>query len=117
MNFSAAWSSSRVLTPGRTLPASRFIVLTRIARGAATAASSGTARSGGQVQIGLFVRHKFSREDGGFACKCNGELVLLFHKQRERGGVAVQEIFFADRADFAVAEKTGQAGQLEMLLH
>ena len=84
---------------------------------AATAASSGTARSGGQVQIGLFVRHKFSREDGGFACKCNGELVLLFHKQRQGGGVSVQKIFFTDRTNFTVAEKTGQAGQVEMFLH
>src|SRR3982074_1782665 len=35
MNFSAASSSSRVLTPGRIFPASRFIVLTRITRAAA----------------------------------------------------------------------------------
>src|ERR687895_211666 len=30
MNFSAAWSSSSVVTPGRTLPASRSIVRTRM---------------------------------------------------------------------------------------
>src|SRR5437588_10366942 len=35
MNFSAAWSSSRVVTPGRTFPAMRFIVLTRMAPAAA----------------------------------------------------------------------------------
>src|ERR1035438_3621318 len=35
MNLSAAWSSSRVLTPGRTFPASRFIVLTRMPPAAA----------------------------------------------------------------------------------
>src|SRR5579875_3813300 len=35
MNFSAAWSSSPVLTPGRILPASRFIVLTRMSPAAA----------------------------------------------------------------------------------
>ena len=79
--------------------------------------AAGAARGGGRVQIGLFVRHKFSREDGGFARKCNGELRLLFHKQRQRGGVAVQEILLADGADFAVAEKSGQAGQVEMRLH
>ena len=84
---------------------------------AAAAAAAGAARGGGQIQIGLFVRHKLSREDGGFARKCNGELRLLFHKQRQRGGVAVQEILFADRADLAVAEKTGQPGQVKMRLH
>src|ERR1019366_3136838 len=83
----------------------------------ATPASAGTSRGGGQVQIGLFVRHKFSREDGGFARKCNGELVLLFHKQRQDGGVAVQKILFPDRADFAAAEKTAQAGQVKMFPH
>src|SRR5690242_7567112 len=35
MNFSAAWSSSWVLTPGRTFPASRLIVLTRMSPAAA----------------------------------------------------------------------------------
>src|SRR5437588_3578739 len=30
MNFSAAWSRSPVVTPGRIFPASRFIVLTRM---------------------------------------------------------------------------------------
>ena len=35
MNRSAAWSSSWVVTPGRILPASRFIVRTRIAPAAA----------------------------------------------------------------------------------
>src|SRR5581483_4061734 len=35
MNFSAAWSSSAVVTPGRIFPASRLMVLTRIAPAAA----------------------------------------------------------------------------------
>src|ERR1700685_1266399 len=46
MNFSAAWSSSRVDTPERILPASRFIVLTRIAPDAAICS----------ISAGLFFR-------------------------------------------------------------
>jgi hypothetical protein len=44
----------------------------------APATSAGTPRGGGQIQIGLFVRHKFSGEDGGFACKCNREFGYFF---------------------------------------
>src|SRR5579872_2952716 len=40
MKRSAAWSSSCVLTPWRTLPASRFMVLTRIAPAAAMRSTS-----------------------------------------------------------------------------
>src|SRR2546426_12792716 len=32
----------------------------------------------------------------------------LVHKQRQRGGIAMQKIFFADRADLAIAKKTRQ---------
>ena len=41
----------------------------------------------------------------------------LLHKQRQRRRVAVEEILFADRADFAVAEKSRQTQRAEMLLH
>jgi len=58
-----------------------------------------------------------SREDGGSARKCNGELVLLFHKQRQRGSVTVQKILVADGPDFPVAEESSQPGQRKMFLH
>jgi hypothetical protein len=65
----------------------------------------------------LFVRHKLCLEDGLFARKSNGELWLLFHKKRQRGGMAVQETLISHRTDLAVAKETGQTGQGKMRLH
>ena len=42
----------------------------------ATPAVDGATPGGRQIQIRLFVWHKFLREDGGLADKCNGELRL-----------------------------------------
>src|SRR5947209_3229041 len=41
----------------------------------------------------------------------------LLHKQRERGGEAVEEVLFTNRTDFAVAEKTGEADRPEAILN
>ena len=58
----------------------------------------------------------FSNEHAATPEKSNCELRLLLHKQRERCGVAVQITLFADRPDFAVSEKSGEAGQPELRL-
>src|ERR1035437_9570015 len=69
MNFSAAWPSSRVLTPGRILPASRFTVLTRMSPAAAIRSiSSGvflmiTRSPGGPSNILLEAQRRDHRAD------------------------------------------------------
>ena len=77
-------------------------------------ASTGTARGRGRIQIRMFVRHNLSLQHGGFTRKSNGELRLLFHKQRQSCCVAVQEILIPNRAYLAIAEKTTQSGQVKI---
>ena len=57
------------------------------------------------------------REHGASPVKSNGELGLLFYKQGERRSVTVQEIFLADGADFAVAEKSGESNRAELFFN
>jgi hypothetical protein len=56
-------------------------------------------------------------EDGGSGEKSKANCRLLFHKQRQSGGVAVQKIFAAKRADFTVGEKSSDAQRPELFLH
>ena len=59
----------------------------------------------------LFVKTAFHKRTKRVAVK------LFFHEQRQRRGEAVQIIFFADRADLAVAVKSGEADRSQFLLH
>jgi hypothetical protein len=76
----------------------------------------------------------FSNKNGLLVSKCNKEkltgvknfcdkrgrkrfcLVLTLHKQGERGGETVQEAFFSDRPDLAIAKETGEAERPKLLL-
>src|SRR5436309_14521143 len=42
---------------------------------------------------------------------------ILLHEQRQRGGIAVEEILFTDGADLAIAEEAGQAQRAKVFLH
>lgn len=61
-----------------------------------------------QAQVMLFL------EDDGSARKCNGELRLLFHKQRQGRSMAVQEILIPNGSNFTVTEETRKARQVKM---
>ncbi len=107
---------------GRKVFGSRREVLGRArARAAATAsataatAGDGTAGSGRRIQIGMFVRHKISVRMAAGRVKAIAKCSLL-DEQRDGSTEAVEKIFVADRPDFTVAEKTGNARRSEMRL-
>ena len=76
----------------------------------------------------------FSNKNGLLVSKCNKEkltgmkkfcdgrgrkrlcLALTLHKQGERGSKTVQEAFFSDRADLAIAKETSEAKRAKLLL-
>src|ERR1700758_1411229 len=82
MNFSAALSSSLVVTPCRTLPASRFIVLTRIAPAAAI-------RS---ISSGVFLMINARRLPGEVGGKLLALHVVFETERRDHGPDVVMHI-------------------------
>ncbi len=76
----------------------------------------GCQRPGAARSDWIVRQAQIFREDGRLAGKSNGEVSLLLHKQRERGGEAVDKICLTDGAEFAVAKKSRETGRAEVRL-
>ena len=64
----------------------------------------------GEFKLECSSGTRFPVRIGNLRRKSNGELLLLFHKERDGSGITVEKIFAGDGADFAIGEEAGKAG-------